>query len=65
MTRQEVLDQITETMGSVPDWLGQIPDPQLETKWQQISWFLSDSKLTAQQKALVSFGAAAAVHCQY
>jgi AhpD family alkylhydroperoxidase len=28
-------------------------------------WFMSDSKLTARDKALVAFGAAAATHCPY
>lgn len=65
MTRQEALDQIKQTFGIIPDHLGKLPDPQLEHQWGMISWLLSDSKLTAEQKALVSFGAAAAVHCPY
>ena len=65
MTRQEILDQITQTLGSVPGWLGGLPDPQLEHQWGLISWVLSDSALSARDKALVAFGAAAAVHCPY
>jgi hypothetical protein len=65
MSRQEILDQITETMGLVPDWLGDLPDPQLEHLWGQLAWYLSDTKLSARDKALVGFGASAAVHCPY
>jgi hypothetical protein len=65
MTRQEILDQISQTFGGVPGWLGGLPDSQLEHQWGLTAWLLSDSKLTARDKALVTFGAAAAVHCQY
>jgi hypothetical protein len=65
MKRQEVLDQITRSMGSVPDWLGKLPDTQLEHVWGLTAWFLSDSKLSARDKALVAFGAATATHCPY
>jgi hypothetical protein len=30
-----------------------------------VAWVLSDTKLSARDKALVSFGAAGAVHCPY
>jgi len=65
MARQDVLDQITQTLGTVPEWLADMPDPQLEHQWGMIAWVLSDSVLSARDKALVSFGAAAAIHCPY
>jgi len=65
MTRQESLDQITQMLGAVPDWLAGMPDPQLEHQWGLIAWLLSDSALSARDKALVAFGAAEAVHCPY
>jgi hypothetical protein len=65
MTRQELLDQITQAFGLVSDWLGGLPDPQLEHQWGLIAWYLSDSKLTGRDKASVGFGAAAALHCPY
>ena len=34
MTRQQILDQISETLGSVPGWLGSQPDPHLEQMQQ-------------------------------
>lgn len=65
MTRNEIFDQITQTLGAVPGWLSGLPDSQLEHQWGLTSWLLSDSKLPARDKALVTFGAAAAVRCQY
>ena len=65
MTRQEILNQITQAFGSVPQWLSGLPDPQLEYQWGLVAWVLSDSKLSARDKALVSFGVAAAIHCPY
>ncbi len=57
MTRQEILDQISQTLGGVPGWLDGLPDTQLEHQWGLTAWFLSDSKLTARDKALVAFEA--------
>lgn len=65
MARPEALDQIQQTLGAVPEWLSGFPDPLLELIWGQLAWVLSDSELNATQKALVAFGAAAAVHCSY
>ncbi len=42
-----------------------MPDPVLDQYWATLSWVLSDSALTARDKALVAFGAAAATHCGY
>ena len=63
--RDEVLNEIRQTLGDVPGWLGGLPDPQLEHQWGLIAWVLSDTKLSARDKALVSFGDAGAVHCPY
>jgi alkylhydroperoxidase/carboxymuconolactone decarboxylase family protein YurZ len=63
--REEVLDQVKKTMGVVPDWLKNLSDPQLEHIWGMTAWFLSDSRLSARDKALVAFGAATANHCPY
>ena len=61
MTRQEILNQITQAFGSVPQWLSGLPDPQLEHQWGLVAWVLSDSKLSARDKALVAFGVAAVI----
>jgi hypothetical protein len=65
MARQETLNEVTQTLGSVPGWLSGFPDPQLEHIWGMLIWVLSDTKLSARDKALVAFGAAGAIHCPY
>lgn len=65
MNRQEVLNEINQSMGFVPEWLSRLPDPELEHVWGETAWFLGDSRLTARDKALIGFGAAAAIHCPY
>jgi hypothetical protein len=65
MTRQEILDQITQSMGAVPEWLKSAPDVPLQHMWGMLGWFMSDTKLSAKEKALVALGAATANHCQY
>ena len=52
-------------MGIVPGWINRMPDVQLEYAWTMEDWFLKDSELSARDKALVAFGAAAAGHCPY
>ena len=66
MTRKEILDQISNTLGGVPGWLERLTDEQeLASVWGHLLWFMSDTKLTARDKALVAFGAAAAARCPY
>jgi hypothetical protein len=65
MSRQEILDQMEQTFGSVPDFWGGAPDGVLEQIWSSVSWVLGDTKLLARDKALIAFGAAAAIHCEY
>jgi hypothetical protein len=65
MSRQEILDQIEQAFGFVPGYLVSASDHILEKWWSELAWHQSDSALSARDKALVSFGAAAAIHCEY
>ena len=65
MTRQDILNDITRTLGSVPGWLARMDGEQLEHAWGSQVWFMKDTKLSARDKALVAFGAASANHCPY
>ena len=65
MARQEILSQIEEAFGSVPGYCSGMPDAVLEQFWTANVWFLSDTVLSGREKALVAFGAAAAIHCEY
>ena len=65
MARSDIEKEITEVLGGVPGWLESYPDGQLEHAWSQLKWVLGDSRLSAREKALVSFGAASAIQCQF
>jgi hypothetical protein len=65
MSRQDITAQIEKAFGFVPGWLVDMPDQVLDQYWSNLSWLLSDTKLSARDKALVSFGAATAIHCPY
>ena len=65
MTRQEILNDVTKTLGAVPGWLARLDGEQLADTWAQQTWFMKDTKLSARDKALVAFGAASANHCPY
>lgn len=65
MGRHEILKQISDKFGFVPDYLNDMPDEQLQHQWPLLDWFLGDSALSARDKALVGLGAATALHCPY
>jgi alkylhydroperoxidase/carboxymuconolactone decarboxylase family protein YurZ len=65
MSRQEILNQITQAFGFVPEAFGKAPDSVLEQYWSLMTFYLSDTKLSARDKALIGFGASSANHCEY
>lgn len=65
MSREEALIQIEQAFGSVPGWIAGMPDPMLGIFWNLLGWQLSDSQLSARDKALVAFGVASAINCEY
>ena len=65
MSRQEILDQMEQAFGAPFSFAKAMPDAALEQYWTGLSWVLSDSALSGRDKALISFGAAAAIHCEY
>jgi hypothetical protein len=65
MATQEILEQVEQSFGLVPDFMRAMPEPVLEQYWTTLNWVLSDTELSARDKALVAFGAATAIHCAY
>jgi len=65
MARQQLLEQVEQDFGLVPGFMDDMPDPVLEQYWTTLNWVLSDTALSARDKALVAFGAATATHCAY
>lgn len=64
-TRQENLNDIEESFGFIPGWLGDMPDEVLDQYWTNHVWMCSDTALSGRDKAMIAFGAAAAIHCAY
>ena len=65
MSRQEILSQMEQTFGHVFDFWRGAPDAVLEQMWSSVGWVTGDTALSARDKALVAYGAAAAIHCEY
>lgn len=65
MLRLEILNQVEQIMGFVPGFIYEMDDDKLEEFWGTTSWYMSDTGLSAREKALVGFGAASALHCPY
>ena len=63
--RQEILADIEQAFGFIPAWLNDMPDAVLDQYWENHVWVCSDSALSGREKALIAFGAAAAIHCGY
>jgi hypothetical protein len=58
MTRQEILSQVEQSFRMVFGSMSEMSEPVLQQYWATLSWVLSDTKLSAPDKALVAFGAA-------
>ena len=65
MARREILEQVEQNFGLVPEFIADMPEPVLEQYWTTLNWVLSDTLLSGRDKALVAFGAATAIHCGY
>ena len=65
MSRQETLDGIKGAFGMVPGFLEVMDDQQLAGAFGALGWGMSDTALTAREKALVAYGASAAYGCRY
>ena len=66
MTRQEVISNIRQTLGSSPDWLTQFPDQLLEHVWDSVRDFqLGQTTIPNKYKELMGLGVAAQMQCPY
>jgi hypothetical protein len=65
MPKQEILEEITQAFGFVPNLMEDMPEQVLEQYWGVLTWVLGDTGLSSRDKALVAFGAASAIHCPY
>ncbi len=66
MSRRDIEDEITATLGQVPDFFAAMPDVTLERAWDEFKQFqLADTLLTSREKHLIGYAVAAAIHCPY
>ncbi len=64
--KPEVLIDIEETLGFVPDWLGRIPDHSIEAEWSQMKdWEMADTAIPKKYKHLIGLAVAANMQCDY
>lgn len=64
-TRHENLREIAQAFGFIPGWLNEMPDAVLDQYWTNHVWVCNDTALSGREKALIAFGAAAAIQCKY
>ncbi len=64
--RTEVLADIEETLGFVPEWLALIPDHSIESEWSQMKdWEMADTAIPSKYKQLMGLAVAANMQCDY
>ena len=44
MAKQEILEQVEQNFGLVPDFMGDMPEPVLEQYWTTLNWVMSDTR---------------------
>jgi len=65
-SKPEVLRDIEETLGFVPQWLEVIPEQNIESEWSQIKdWELADTAIPSKYKSLIGLAVAANLQCDY
>ena len=66
MTREEIYEDIRDTLGLVPTFFTRVPDATLEHDWLNFkSLQLQDTAISIKVKELIGLAAAAAIQCPY
>ncbi len=67
MDRNEILNDIERTFGSVPDFIKEIPDNALEEFWGLMKKveMSQDTAIPPKYKELIGVAVAGALHCRY
>jgi AhpD family alkylhydroperoxidase len=66
MSRVEVEADIRETLGLVPEFFAEIPDPLIEMEWGSFKTLvLSETAVPNKYKELIGLGVSAATRCRY
>lgn len=66
MTRDEVYRDIKDTLGTVPAWIGKIPDEYIEQEWDLLKRLqLGETHIPGKYKELIGIAVSAATRCDY
>jgi len=62
----EVLREVKETFGIVPEWVELIPEPALAGFWAQMrDFYLAETKIPNKYKELIGIAVSGATRCKY
>lgn len=66
LKKNEVLREIRETLGSVPEFLAKVPESSIEQEWELLKRLeLGETSIPNKYKELMGLGIASAIHCPY
>lgn len=66
MVSEQTRQEIEDTLGQVPEWMGVLSEPAADHSWGIFrDLALGETELSAREKALVGVSAAAATKCPY
>ncbi len=64
--KKKTLDEIKETFGRVPEWMGQVPDQALPGMWATMRDFhLAETEIPNKYKELIGIAVAGTTRCRY
>lgn len=66
MTREEIYEDVRQTLGLVPDFITHVPDATLEHDWASFKSFqLGETAIPNKYKELMGLAVASAIQCPY
>ena len=66
MNRQQVINEVKETLGKVPGFIQSMPDDTLEEEWGLFKRFeLQETSIPPKYRELMGIAAASTLHCWY
>lgn len=65
-SRQEILNEVEETLGLVPGWVESQPEQALDGFWTLFrDYYLAETKIPNKYKELIGLGVSGATKCRY
>ena len=65
-TRQEILTEVKQTFGIVPQWIDQMPEGAVQGFWGMArDWWLKETKIPNKYKELIGLAVSGATRCKY